>query len=124
YYEAEPQHHKLLSLSRNKDNEKGMLRLLVGSVILIVFSDWIVRLAEMIAADLNIPTVLVGLFMVSIGTSLPELAFELKTVARKEYLMAFGNIIGSTVLNSSLVLGLSAFLSPIFLDGDATTYYV
>lgn len=124
YYSDIPMKHKILHLRAKKDVEQGMLRMLVGSVSLIIFSEWIVKLAQEIAVELQLPMILVGLFMISVGTSLPELAFEIKTVSKREYMMAFANIIGSTVVNSSLVLGVSAFLRPIYLQGDAQSYYI
>lgn len=124
YYEDHSWRHRILQLRGHKDLEQGLLRMSLGSVALIVCSDLIVRLAESLAIELNVPMIFVGLFLISVGTSLPELAFEIKTVAKREYLMAFGNIIGSTVVNSSLVLGTVAVLRPIVLDGDTTAYYV
>lgn len=124
YYKDHGLKHRILSLRGHKDIEKGMLQLTLGSFALVVCADLIVRLAESIAVTLSAPVILVGLFMVSVGTSLPELAFEMKTVAKREYMMAFGNIIGSTVVNSSLVLGVAAVLRPFTLDGDSQAYYI
>lgn len=125
YYEAQGITHRILSYVGRKDVEQGMGKLIVGSGLLIVCSDLIIRLAMIIASQLNAPVLLVGLFMVSVGTSLPELAFEIKTIAKREYLMAFGNITGSTVVNSSLVLGAVAVLSPIVLTPEtARSYFI
>lgn len=124
YQEPRSLRHRILNLRGHKELEKGLLQLTVGSFALVVCADLIVRLSESIAVILSAPVILVGIFMVSIGTSLPELAFELKTVAKREYLMAFGNIIGSTVVNSSLVLGVAAILRPFRLDGNSQAYYI
>lgn len=124
YYKDNDLRHRILRLLGRRDFEQGMLRLTIGSFGLIIASDLIVRLANLIAVELSAPMILVGLFMVSIGTSLPELAFEIKTVAKREYMMAFGNIIGSTVVNSSLVLGTAAVIRPFSLDGNTQPYYI
>ena len=124
YYEPTGLRHRILHLVGRKDIEQGMLRLTLGSAGLIVASNLIVRLANTLAIELSAPIILVGLFMISVGTSLPELAFEIKTVRKREYMMAFGNIVGSTVVNSSLVLGLGAFIRPFRLNGDTNVYYV
>ncbi len=124
YYDQRDITHKVLSLVGNKDVEQGMMRLTVGSGMLIVSADLIVRLSEMMADLVGIPVILVGLFMVSVGTSLPEITFEIKTVSKKEYMMAFGNIIGSTVANSSLILGAGAVISPLVINGQSRVYYL
>jgi cation:H+ antiporter len=56
---------------------------------------------------------LVGLFLVAIGTSLPELAFELKAIREKEPGMVFGDLLGSVVANGTLIIGITSLISPI-----------
>jgi len=124
YYEEKGLGHRILSFMGKRDVEQGMGRLVVGSVLLLVSSELIVRLAGQIAEAMKAPVLFVGLFMVSVGTSLPEFAFEIKTIAKKEYLMAFGNIVGSTVVNSSLVLGVVALLKPVVLSTEAANTYL
>ena len=63
-----------------------------------------------------IPSILIGLFMVSIGTTLPELTFEVKAVLAKHRYMALGDLLGSVVANSTLVLGVTALIHPITAD--------
>ncbi len=123
YYEDTDISHKILRVLGKKEVEQGMLRLTLGSATLIICSDLIVRLSSSIADLVHIPVIIVGLFMVSVGTSLPELTFEIKTIGKKEYLMAFGNIVGSTVANSSLILGVVAMLSPVKLGQGSTAYF-
>jgi cation:H+ antiporter len=107
-----------------KDVERGLIRLVAGSAALIVASDLIVKLAIQMAELIHIPVLLIGLFLVSIGTTLPELTFEIKTIGQEEYLMVFGNIVGSIVANSALILGLVALLSPINLGRGVGPYMV
>lgn len=124
FYVEKDWSHRILRVFGQKDLEQGLARLVVGSALLIVCSDLIVRLSVYIAGMLNIPTILVGLFMVSVGTSLPELTFEIKTIGKKEFSMAYGNVIGSTVANSGLILGVVALLSPIQVGRGMNAYFI
>jgi len=81
--------------------------LLVGSAY------GIVETAQRIATLLKIPLVLVGIFAVAIGTSLPELTFEIKAMRKQQGGMAFGDLLGSVIANSTLILGITALIRPI-----------
>ena len=59
------------------------------------------------------PTIVIGLFLVAIGTSLPELVFETRAVLAKKGDLAVGDTMGSVVCNSTLVLGVTAIFFPI-----------
>ena len=68
---------------------------------------------------------LVGLFLVAVGTSLPELSFEIEAIRKKEVGMVYGNLLGSIVANSSLILGVTALIVPIRLsERDVESYLV
>jgi cation:H+ antiporter len=73
----------------------------------------IVKTAQSFATSLGIPVLLVGLFVVALGTSLPELALEIRAIKEKEVALVFGNLLGSTVANSTLIIGLTALIAPI-----------
>ena len=88
-------------------------KLFLGIILLLLAAEGIVKTAESFALGFGIPLFLVGLFLVAIGTSLPELAFEMKAIKKKQASMVFGDLLGSIVANSSLVLGLVALISPI-----------
>lgn len=76
-------------------------------------ADSIVYHATKIATSLNIAPLLIGLFLVAIGTSLPELSFQITSVLKGQTEIALGDIIGSVIANSTLVLGVSAIIFPI-----------
>ena len=57
-----------------------------------------------------------GLIILAIGTSLPELVFSLKSIKSGEPKMFFGNLLGSTIANSTLIVGLTAVISPITIS--------
>lgn len=92
---------------------QDVMYVFLGLALLLFSSDMIVKLGISITQSLNVPILLVGLFLVAVGTSLPELAFELKTITRKESDMAMGNLMGSIVANGTLIIGVTALLHPI-----------
>ena len=94
-----------------------------GTALLIFSADGIVRIAGLIAQGFRVPLMLVGLFLVAVGTSLPELSFEIEAVRKKQVAMVFGNLLGSIVANSTLILGVTALISPIILDGGFKIYF-
>ncbi len=100
---------------------KQFLLFLIGIIVLIISSHFVVKFATLIALDLNLSIVLVGLIIVSLGTSLPELTFEMRAVNSGHEGMAVGDLLGSFVTNITLVVGLVALLSPIII-GDFTLY--
>jgi len=123
YYEEQSVTHKILSVMGKKEVEQGLARLVMGSALLIVCADLIVKISVTIAGILHVPLLIVGLFMVSVGTSLPELTFEVKTIGKKEYMMAYGNVVGSTVANAALILGVVGVLSPVMLSPEGSLGY-
>ena len=80
-------------------------------VLLLASANFLVGSSASLASDLLSPPILVGLFLISIGTTLPELIFGSGAILMKHKYMAFGDIIGSVVANNTLVLGLVAILS-------------
>ncbi len=65
----------------------------------------------------GIPSAVIGLTIVAIGTSLPELATSIKAAHRGEGDIAIGNVVGSNVFNSLLILGVAAVILPLRVDG-------
>jgi len=97
----------------NKTKEAG--RLFVGIALLLISANLMVRVARVLAESAGIPVFLIGLIFVSIGTTLPELAFAFKALEDNEPSMYFGNILGSIIANSTLVIGITAAISPIII---------
>ena len=71
------------------------------------------RSASALALELNIAPILIGLILVALGTSLPELSFTINSFMNHKGELAFGNLIGSVIANSTLILGVTAIISPI-----------
>jgi len=82
-------------------------------VLLFLSSRFVVKYATLLSIDLLLPPILIGLFLVSIGTTLPELTFESRAVLTGHSEMALGDLIGSVIVNSTLVLGVTALILPI-----------
>ncbi len=93
-----------------------VFKLLIGTVLLFGASHFIVRAAGSIASLLDIPVVLVGLILVSAGTSLPELTFELKAVSLHHERQMLGDILGSVVANSTVIIAIATLIKPIHVN--------
>ncbi len=90
--------------------------LVVGLFALVIGSNYAVVYAEKIAILLNISEVIIGLTIIAIGTSLPELAATISAVLKNKTDMVVGNVIGSNVLNITLVVPIIGFFSNTQLD--------
>ena len=84
------------------------------SLITLFFSaHFLVKYASNIAGHFGLPPVIVGLFIISIGTTLPELTFGVRAAMLKHGDMALGNQVGTVIINSTLILGVVALIYPI-----------
>ena len=92
---------------------KEILFILAGFVLLIKGADFLVDGASSVAKRFHIPEIVIGLTIVSIGTSMPELFVSTTSALQGSADMSIGNIIGSNVCNLLLILGLSAMISPV-----------
>jgi len=77
-----------------------------------------IQSAVMLSAALKIPEYLISFFLLSIGTSLPELAVDLMAIRKKEYEIAIGDIIGSCIVDASLSIGIGQVLFPQAVSGE------
>jgi cation:H+ antiporter len=84
--------------------------------LLFLSSRFVVSYATLLSAELLLPPVLMGLFLISFGTTLPELVFESRAVLMGHSEMALGNLIGTVIVNSTLVLGITSLIQPITAD--------
>ena len=92
---------------------------LVGLTLVIVGADYAIESASAIARRFGVSDWVIGILMVSFGTSLPELVVSIQAAIKGKADMAIGNIIGSNMANTSVVLGAAAFVRPISLDATA-----
>lgn len=97
---------------------KAVMWLVIGLVLLLVSSRMLVWGAVFIAQSLGISDLIIGLTIVAIGTSLPELASALAAVKKNEHDLILGNIIGSGIFNTLAVVGLAATIHPLAVEPD------
>lgn len=87
--------------------------IIIGFILLIKGADFLVEGSSKIAKKFHIPEIIIGLTIVSIGTSMPELFVSASSALEGHSDMAMGNVIGSNVCNLLLILGLSTIIRPI-----------
>ncbi|RUO74381.1 calcium/sodium antiporter [Pseudidiomarina sediminum] len=95
---------------------KATFWLIVGLILLVVSSRLLVWGAVDIAMALGVSDLVIGLTVVAIGTSLPELASAIVAVRKNEHDLAFGNVIGSNMFNTLAVVGIAGAIHPISLE--------
>jgi len=91
---------------------KNIILIVVGLVMLVVGSQWLVDGAVEIAKYFGLSELVIGLTIVAVGTSLPELATSVMASLKGERDIAVGNILGSNIFNIGAVLGLSGLIAP------------
>ena len=93
--------------------------LFTGFVLVIVGAHFTVESASEIAKDFGISEWIIGIIMISLGTSLPELVVSISAATRGKVDMAIGNIIGSNMANTTVVLGAAALTNPMAINASA-----
>ena len=95
----------------------------IGILLLIKSADFFVDSASVIARKLKISPLIIGLTIVALGTSLPEFAVSLSSAIKAASQgsggtadLSLGNVVGSNIANITLILGISALMSPIFVQ--------
>lgn len=92
---------------------KCIVYIVLGAAAIAIGGDFVVDSASEIAADFGLSPNLIGLTIVALGTSLPELVTSIVAARKKEADMALGNVIGSNIFNVLFVLGIAATISPV-----------
>lgn len=98
-------------ISNGKGRELG--RLFVSVALLLFSADIIVRISKILAGTTNLPIFIVGLVIIALGTTLPELVFSVQSIHDRQPTMFLGNLLGSIIANSTLILGIVALVHPI-----------
>ncbi|WP_452228953.1 MULTISPECIES: calcium/sodium antiporter [unclassified Lacinutrix] len=94
-------------------NFKMIIWLLIGALALYFGSEWLVKGATEIATQLGVSEAVIGVTMIAIGTSVPELAASVIAAAKQEKAISLGNLIGSNIFNIGSVLGLTSMIKTI-----------
>jgi cation:H+ antiporter len=104
----ERKHHK-----KSADLRKDFLVVAAGLAGVIVGAELLVESGRNIAVIFGVPEVVIGLTIIAVGTSLPELATNIMAVMKRKHEIAIGNIVGSNIFNILFVLGVTATLMPM-----------
>jgi len=108
-------------ISHQMSLKTGLIWLLIGLLILVISSKILVWGAVNIATALGISELVIGLTIVALGTSLPELAAAIASARKGEPDLAIGNVIGSNLFNSLAVIGIPALLIDFSVNTSAVT---
>lgn len=108
-------------LEKEKFNwAKSFVMLGIGFVLTIVGANYVVESGSNIARMFEVSEWIIGLFLIALGTSLPELVVSLVAIKKGNADMSVGNIIGSNVANFSMVLGGASMINPLSMAGAAS----
>lgn len=99
--------------------KRGLVWTLIGLVLLIASSRLLVWGAVTIASFFGVSDLIIGLTVVAIGTSLPELASSISAVRKNQHDMVLGNMVGSNLFNTLAVVGVASVIHPIAVEPDA-----
>jgi cation:H+ antiporter len=94
-------------------NFKIIIWLLIGACSLYFGSEWLVDGAKQIALSVGVSEAVIGVSLIAIGTSVPELAASIVAAFKQEKAISLGNLIGSNIFNIGSVLGITAMVKPI-----------
>lgn len=109
--------HKIEEDYKKISKIKSTILTIISLIIIVISSEMIVNSALYLSEKINIETKIISMFLIVIGTSLPELMITLTSAKKGEFDMAIGNIIGTNIFNICIVLGL-----PILIYGNIQSY--
>ncbi|MBE6923738.1 MAG: calcium/sodium antiporter [Ruminococcaceae bacterium] len=95
--------------------------LIIGFVLLVKGADFFVDGASSVAGKLKVPSLIIGLTVVSLGTSLPEAAVSISASLAGDNGISLGNVIGSNIFNLLMVVGISSIILPVVTDNAVLT---
>lgn len=96
----------------HNDKYKNFLKLLLSMVMLLIGSHFVVTSTANLASNLGINPILIGMIVVAVGTTMPELLFSLKSVKRDDDSLAVGDILGTVLADATIVVGILALINP------------
>ncbi len=108
----------LLRIGKGELVNRGVpvIEMILGIIILLVSGNWLVKIGAVMAADWGVPVGVVGLLIISVGTSLPELFLSAGAIMKRNVALVLGNILGSVVTNATLIIGVLAFFHPFPIE--------
>ena len=127
FKESKKVDHKFDNLSLNLDISqrwKIWRNLVLSLILLLVCAQFIVFSGKNIAIYFQVPELIIGLTLIALGTSIPELAVAITSAIKKQHEMVVGNIIGSNIFNTVAVLAIPGLISPVRVQEEITTDYI
>ena len=124
FNESKKDHHEFDNLSSKIDiDQKGKIWsiLLISFIVLLVSAKLIVYGGTSLAIQFGVSDLIIGLTVVALGTSLPELAVSITSAIKKQHAMVVGNIIGSNLFNTVGVLAIPGLISPLYVPEKLIT---
>ncbi len=109
-------------LPDSMSNGKAIFYVVIGLILLVVSSNILIKGASGIALHFGVSETVIGLTIVALGTSLPELAASIAGVLKEEYEIAIGNVIGSNIFNLLAVLGIPALIAAPSIEETILTF--
>ena len=97
---------------------------ILGFVVLLLGAKWLIDGASSIGIRYGLPQMLIGLTIVALGTSLPELVINVFASVEGNTELAIGNVLGSNIINTLLIIGVAATIYPISMTGRKSTHDV
>ena len=122
YKDSKKDHHDFDNLSSNVDSSqkrKIWTKLLISLVLLLLSAQLFVFAGTNIADYYHVSDLIIGLTVIALGTSLPELAVAITSAIKKQHEMVVGNIIGSNIFNTVAVLAIPGLISPLTIQDEA-----
>lgn len=98
--------------SNGNSRMKDSFMLLLGMALLLIGSNYTVSSASALAHNLGVNPIIIGMLIVGIGTTMPELCFSLKSIKKKDDSLAIGDILGTVLADATIVVGVVALISP------------
>lgn len=111
----------VVNLQNPMSVRKSIVFIIIGLAAIVGGGQIVVENAKVIAAEFGMTETLIGVTIVAIGTSLPELVTSIVAAYKGQSEIAIGNVVGSNIFNISFILGISSFCSPIAVTGEAVT---
>ncbi len=101
-------------------SEKGFIKniflFLISIIVLFITANFVVKFSSLLAIDLYTPPLLIGLILIALGTCLPEFMFAIQAIKKGHEELGLGDILGNVIIDATLIIGITALISPIILD--------
>ncbi len=112
--------HKVFSSRIKREDFAVTLRtiilLIISVLVMVVSANFTVSFLSLGAAILGVPAPLVAVFVIGLGSCLPELLFTIRSLQKHKYEMALGNVLGVVIIDATIMLGLVAVFYPLTVD--------